>query len=160
MAYSATGSRAGGTRTHMHRLLRHGLQFGSRSCCFHWLNEGLPRVAFVFGRPYQPPTCALTVDWPCDLWEIQAPFTSRSPGIATLGPSWTPRRQLSLTRDLPTNESLRRDTFSESRPNRQLAGQSRRWESNPPSDKSWTSHEDTRQAQGFAGFLDLSLVSA
>lgn len=36
----------------------------------------------------------LTVDWPLHLRETPVPFTSRLPGIATLGPSCTPDRQL------------------------------------------------------------------
>jgi hypothetical protein len=45
-------------------------------------------------RPSVPATKSLIVDRPLRLREIPAPFTSRSPGIATLGPSCTPRRQL------------------------------------------------------------------
>jgi hypothetical protein len=33
------------------------------------------------------------------LFQTPAPFTSRSPGIATLGPSWTPSRQLNPCKD-------------------------------------------------------------
>ena len=46
-------------------------------------------------RPSVPATKSPIVDRPLRLREIPAPFTSRSPGIATLGPSCTPSRQLS-----------------------------------------------------------------
>lgn len=46
-----------------------------------------------YGRPY-PRRESLIVDRPHHLGEIPAPFTSRLPGIATLGPSCTPDRQL------------------------------------------------------------------
>ena len=46
-----------------------------------------------YGRPYQQPESPI-VDRPLCLRETPAPFTSRSPGIATLGPSCTPSRQL------------------------------------------------------------------
>jgi len=45
-------------------------------------------------RPSVPATKSPIVDRPLRLREIPAPFTSRSPGIATLGPSCTPSRQL------------------------------------------------------------------
>ena len=48
-------------------------------------NEGMPRVAFA---PAVPIGESPTVDWPLCLGETPAPFTSRSPGIATLGPSY------------------------------------------------------------------------
>jgi hypothetical protein len=46
-----------------------------------------------YGRLCQQ-TVLPTVDWPFHLGETPAPFTIRSPGIATLGPSCTPGRQL------------------------------------------------------------------
>ena len=52
-------------------------------------------------RPSVPAGALLAVDRPLHLRETPAPFTSRSPDIATLGPSWTPDRQLSLFVDLP-----------------------------------------------------------
>ena len=45
----------------------------------------------------------LTVDWPLCLRETLAPFTSRSPGVATLGPSCSPGRQLGC-QSRPSNE--------------------------------------------------------
>ena len=53
-------------------------------------------------RSSVPATKLPIVDWPLCLGETPAPFTSRSPGIATLGPSCTPSRQLGLSCDLPT----------------------------------------------------------
>ncbi len=50
-------------------------------------------VAFAL-RPSVSAVDPLIVDWPHRLRETPAPFTSRSPGIATLGPSCTPDRQL------------------------------------------------------------------
>jgi hypothetical protein len=65
-------------------------------CVFKKPNEGVSRAAFQrYGRPCQrskPPI----VDRPLCLGETPAPFTSRSPGIATLGPSCTPSRQLGM----------------------------------------------------------------
>lgn len=95
---------------------------------FNMPNEDSPRVAFLL----QPSASAarLTVDWPLRLRETPAPFTSRSPGIATLGPSCTPSRQLRcLFR--PSNEGMVRTSFSRCSLNRQLDGQKRRRESNP-----------------------------
>ena len=67
-------------------------------------NEGLPRAAFQrYGRPCQQ-SRPLTVDWPLRLRETPAPFTSRSPGIATLGPSCTPSRQLGMLFQKALNE--------------------------------------------------------
>ena len=51
------------------------------------------RLRSRYGRPCQQAVLP-TVDWPHRLRETPAPFTSRSPGIATLGPSCTPDRQL------------------------------------------------------------------
>jgi hypothetical protein len=74
----------------------------------HWTEPmySEPAVAVVFnaqrrvaksvvyyGRPYQQPESPI-VDRPLRLGETPAPFTSRSPGVATLGPSCTPSRQL------------------------------------------------------------------
>lgn len=57
-------------------------------------NEGLPRDATKqYGRPCQRHE-SLIVDRPVNLREITGPFTSRSPDIATLGPSCTPSWQL------------------------------------------------------------------
>ncbi len=53
----------------------------------------------------------LTVDWPLRLRETQAPFTSRSPGVATLGPSWIPGGQLGCIKDPPTKNWFRRNIF-------------------------------------------------
>jgi len=96
------------TRSQSERRLRNGckrrrsesnhvLQSGSRRVLLP--NEGLPRVALVSTvRIGKSPT----VDWPLHLGEIPAPFTSRLPGIATLGPSCTPSSQLGLYCDRPT----------------------------------------------------------
>ena len=51
------------------------------------------KSCFRFGRPYQQ-ELSLIVDRPVHLAETLGPFTSRSPGIATLGPSCTPGMQL------------------------------------------------------------------
>ena len=64
-------------------------------------NEGLPRGALAYGRPYRQ---SPTVDWPLCLGETLAPFTSQSPGIATLGPSCTPSRQLGMLFQKALNE--------------------------------------------------------
>jgi hypothetical protein len=56
-------------------------------------------------RPSVPVTKSLAVDWPLRLREIPAPFTSRLPGIATLGPSCTPSRQLGIN-VRPSNEEM------------------------------------------------------
>ena len=80
---------------------------GRQSPCFRMPDEGLPGDAFWrFGRPFQR-SKPLAVDWPLHLRETPAPFTSRSPGIATLGPSCTPGRQSGLSSDLPANFCLR-----------------------------------------------------
>jgi hypothetical protein len=161
---------AGGTRTHNTRLLKHVLQFGSRSyfqgdevvargsvresnpltifmvpqlhwtadvysnrqspVCFQLPNEGLPRV---FGlRPSVSASMLPIVDWPLRLGETPAPFTSRSPGVATLRPSCTPNGQSGNGQ-----KTFQRRKGSDvvivqgCSLNRQLAGQRRRWESNP-----------------------------
>ena len=73
-------------------------------CVFKKPNEGLPRAAFQrYGRPCRrskPPI----VDRPVCLGETPAPFTSQSPGIATLGPSCTPSRQLGMLFQKALNE--------------------------------------------------------
>ncbi len=87
---------------------------------------------FRYGRPYRRGKSPI-VDWPLRLRETSAPLTSRSPGIATLGPSCTPSRQLgSCIKGHPTRvwfghlSCKKRCSL-----NRQLDGQRRRWESNP-----------------------------
>ena len=47
-------------------------------------------------RPSVPAGVLLVVDRPLPLRETPAPFTSRSPDIATLGSSWTPSWQLGM----------------------------------------------------------------
>ena len=51
------------------------------------------KSGFHYGRPYRRGESPI-VDRPLHLRETPAPFTSRSPGITTLGPSCTPSRQL------------------------------------------------------------------
>ena len=72
----------------------HGLRTGSHRM-FQMTQRRVAKRCFRYGRPYQQPV-SLTVDRPLRLNETPAPFTSRSPGIATLGPSCTPDRQLDL----------------------------------------------------------------
>ena len=93
----------------------------------HWTSrmDSKPAVAAVFNvqrsiaessfrfRPSVPATKLLVVDRRLRLRETPVPFTSRSPGIATLGPSWTPDRQLDSWRDHPTKEWFGRGTFSD-----------------------------------------------
>jgi hypothetical protein len=55
-------------------------------------------------RSSVPATKSPIVDWPLRLRETPAPFTSRSPGIATLGPSCTPSRQLGMLFQKALNE--------------------------------------------------------
>jgi hypothetical protein len=160
---------ADGTRTHNPRLLKHVLQFGSRSyfqgdevvargsvresnpqttlvvpsctgrpmysnrqspICFQLPNEGLPRA---FGlRPSVSASMLPIVDWPLRLGETPAPFTSRSPGVATLRPSCTPNGQSGNGQ-----KTFQRRKGSDvvivqgCSLNWQLGGQRRRWESNP-----------------------------
>lgn len=84
---------AGGTRTHDPRLLKHVLQFGSRSVLVsqnaqrRFAERSLSRL-----RPSVSASKSPIVDWPLCLGETLEPFASRSPGIATLRPSWTPKR--------------------------------------------------------------------
>ena len=67
-------------------------------------------------RPSVPATKSPIVDRPLRLREIPAPFTSRSPGIATLGPSCTPSRQLgSVVKLSKPNEGSSRRAFSAAR---------------------------------------------
>ena len=70
-----------------------------QSPCFQLLfrkksNEVLPRDLLSHSVVRYQQSKSLTVDRPAHLAETPAPFTSRSPDIATLGPSCTPNRQL------------------------------------------------------------------
>lgn len=56
-----------------------------------------------YGRPYRQRSRRLLTG-PFISNKTPAPFTSRSPGIATLGPSCTPSRQSGLFCDLPTKK--------------------------------------------------------
>ena len=93
-------------------------------------NEGLPRV---FGlRPSVSASMLPIVDRPLRLGETPAPFTSRSPSVATLGPSCTPNGQSGIGQK--TNQRRKGSDVvivQGCSLNRQLAGQRRRWESNP-----------------------------
>ena len=95
-------------------------------------NEGKPRTSVDYGRPFRQQESPIVDRFHC-LRETPAPFTSRSPDIATLGPSWIPDGQLGMFCDLPTKKKAQTFFFSQRRcsPNRQLVGQRRRWESNP-----------------------------
>ena len=98
--------------------------------CFQVPNEGLPRV---FGlRPSVSASMLPIVDWPLCLRETPAPFTSRSPGIATLGPSCTPNGQSGIGQKTSQRRKGSDVVIVQGCSlNRQLAGQRRRWESNP-----------------------------
>ena len=72
------------------------------------------------------------VDWPLCLGETPAPFTSRSPGIVTLGPSCTPNGQSGIGQKTSQRRKGSDVVIVQGCSlNRQLAGQRRRWESNP-----------------------------
>jgi hypothetical protein len=107
------------------------LQFGSRSILvFRVPNEGLPRVCGL--RSSVSASMLPIVDWPLRLGETPAPFTSRSPGVATLRPSCTPNGQ-SGNGQKTFQRKKGSDVVIVQRCSlkRQLAGQRRRWESNP-----------------------------
>ena len=83
-------------------------------------------------RPSVSASMLPIVDWPLCLRKTLVPFTSRLPGIATLGPSCTPNGQSDFGQ-----KTFQRRKGSDvvivqgCSLNRQLAGQRRRWESNP-----------------------------
>jgi hypothetical protein len=70
------------------------LAVGLFSNCNGWPNEVCAKSAWVTAVRIRGAFAPLTVDWLLRLQETPAPFTSRSPGVATLGPSCTPDRQL------------------------------------------------------------------
>ena len=80
----------------------HVLQAGSRRVFSKSPTKGYQELR-CYGRPYRRCDSPI-VDRPLRLRETPAPFTSRSPGIATLGPSCTPSRQLSLLFQKALNE--------------------------------------------------------
>jgi hypothetical protein len=64
--------------------------------------------------------------------QTPAPFTSRSPGVATLGPSCTPNGQSGIGQKTSQRRKGSDVVIVQGCSlNRQLAGQRRRWESNP-----------------------------
>ena len=75
----------------------------------------------------------LIVDWPLHLRESPAPFTSRSPGIATLRPSWTPDRQWGLYFQTTFQRRKGSDVahFQDVVRTGSWSVERRRWESNP-----------------------------
>jgi len=89
------------------------LRTGSRRC-IQCPTKGCQERCLL--RPSVPATKSPIVDRPLRLGETPASFTSRSPGVTTLGPSCTPCRQLGNVVQLSKpNEGSSRRAFSAAR---------------------------------------------